>query len=55
MKFRPIFEVNTITGLRYVELQRLHDNADGITYKKTDYTSKESTREGQAKARETYH
>ena len=25
-KFRPIFEVNTITGLRYVELQRLHDH-----------------------------
>jgi site-specific recombinase XerC len=26
IKFRPIFEVNTITGLRYVELQRLHDH-----------------------------
>jgi len=25
-KFRPIFEVNTITGLRYIELQRLHKN-----------------------------
>ena len=25
-KFRAIFEVNMITGLRYVELQRLHDN-----------------------------
>ena len=23
---RVIFEVNTITGLRYVELQRLYDN-----------------------------
>lgn len=23
---RAIFEINTITGLRYVELQRLHDN-----------------------------
>ena len=28
MKFRPIFEVNTITGLRYVELQRLHDHEE---------------------------
>ena len=27
-KFRPIFEVNTITGLRYVELQRLHDHEE---------------------------
>jgi hypothetical protein len=27
-KFRPIFEVNTITGLRYVELQRLYDHAE---------------------------
>jgi hypothetical protein len=34
MKFRPIFEINTITGLRYVQFQRLHDNPDGITYKK---------------------
>ena len=25
-KFKPIFEVNVITGLRYVELQRLHEN-----------------------------
>jgi integrase len=25
-KFRPIFEVNTITGLRYIELQRLYQN-----------------------------
>ncbi len=25
-KFRPIFEVNTITVLRYVELQRLHEH-----------------------------
>jgi hypothetical protein len=25
-KSRAIFEVNSITGLRYVELQRLHDN-----------------------------
>lgn len=24
---RVIFEINTITGLRYVELQRLHDNS----------------------------
>ena len=28
MKFRPIFEVNTITGLRYVELQRLYDHEE---------------------------
>ncbi|HWQ49462.1 MAG TPA: hypothetical protein VN414_11060 [Methanosarcina sp.] len=28
MKFRPIFEVNTITGLRYVELQRLYDHKE---------------------------
>jgi integrase len=27
-KFRPIFEVNTITGLRYVELQRLHEHEE---------------------------
>jgi integrase len=25
-KLRPIFEVNTITGLRYIEIQRLHAN-----------------------------
>lgn len=25
-KMRPVFEINTITGLRYVELQRLHEN-----------------------------
>ncbi|MCK9576597.1 MAG: site-specific integrase [Clostridia bacterium] len=25
-RFRAIFEVNTITGLRYIELQRLHAN-----------------------------
>ncbi|RPJ73286.1 MAG: site-specific integrase [Alphaproteobacteria bacterium] len=25
-KFKPIFEVSTITGLRYIELQRLHRN-----------------------------
>jgi hypothetical protein len=25
-KFRPIFKVNTITGLRYIELQRLYQN-----------------------------
>ena len=25
-KFRPIFEVNVITGLRYIELQRLYKN-----------------------------
>ena len=30
-KFRPIFEVNTITGLRYIELQRLHKNQLGIS------------------------
>jgi len=28
IKFRPIFEVNTITGLRYVELQRLHNHEE---------------------------
>jgi hypothetical protein len=28
VKFRPIFEVNTITGLRYVELQRLHEHEE---------------------------
>ncbi len=28
IKFRPIFEVNTITGLRYVELQRLHEHEE---------------------------
>jgi len=28
IKFKPIFEVNTITGLRYVELQRLHDHEE---------------------------
>jgi hypothetical protein len=27
-KFKPIFEVNTITGLRYVELQRLHEHEE---------------------------
>lgn len=27
-KKRVIFEINVITGLRYVELQRLHDNPD---------------------------
>jgi hypothetical protein len=25
-KFRPIFEINVITGLRYIELQRLYQN-----------------------------
>lgn len=28
MKFKPIFKVNTITGLRYVELQRLHEHEE---------------------------
>lgn len=28
IRFRPIFEVNTITGLRYVKLQRLHDHEE---------------------------
>jgi len=28
IKFRPIFEINTITGLRYVELQRLYDHEE---------------------------
>jgi hypothetical protein len=32
-KFRPIFEVNTITSLRYVELQRLHDHEEGTIQK----------------------
>jgi len=27
-KFMPIFEVNVITGLRYVELQRLHETPE---------------------------
>lgn len=26
--YRPAFELNVITGLRYIELQRLHDNPD---------------------------
>ena len=30
-KSRAIFEVNSITGLRYVELQRLYDNPDWYT------------------------
>ena len=31
MKFSPFFEVNTITGLRYVELQRLHSIKNGTS------------------------
>lgn len=28
LSYRPAFEVNTITGLRYIELQRLYDNPE---------------------------
>jgi hypothetical protein len=26
-KFKPIFEINVITGLRYIELRRLYENS----------------------------
>jgi hypothetical protein len=32
---RTIFEVNAITGLRYIELQRLYDNPAWITRRET--------------------
>jgi hypothetical protein len=45
MKFKPIFEVNTITGLRYVELQRLHEHDEWYyTENKSNYPSKEAQR-----------
>ena len=49
MKIKPIFEINTITGLRYVELQRLYEHGEWY------YTERNQTifpKEAQRKAKQ---